>query len=226
MVSPSDSARSEAQSPGTPSAVPSGAVRLAALSETELVYYLSILRYVAREAGSAMCRHREKLMVVLDAALLVEERPGVRSRKVSKAAMHLLRVLLNALVSFRPLESRSVPEYLWRDPAWRRTHYRSWGRVIALADLGTCFSTSLLPLLLASAALAIAALAVLLRRRTKHRPEASPPPQPKEAAPAAPPATPTEEAAATPTEEAPSTTMEEASATEEAPLESLPPVVA
>ena len=135
MVSPSDPARSEAQSPGTPSAVPSGAVRLAALSETELVYYLSILRYVAREAGSAMCRHREKLMVVLDAALLVEERPGVRSRKVSKAAMHLLRVLLNALVSFRPLESRSVPEYLWRDPAWRRAHYRSWGQVIALADL-------------------------------------------------------------------------------------------
>ena len=52
----------------------------------------------------------------------------------------------------------------------------------------------LLPLLLASAALAIAALAVLLRRQTKHRPEASPPPQPKEAAPAAAPATPTEEA--------------------------------
>ena len=67
--------------------------------------------------------------------MLVEERPGVKSRKVLKASNHLLRALLGALVSFRPKESRSVPPQMWHDPTWRRSHYRSWGHVVSLTDV-------------------------------------------------------------------------------------------
>ena len=69
--------------------VAKGEVTLAALSETELVYYLYILEQVAQVAGDAMCKHKDKLHAVLDAAVKVEERAGVKSRKVIKAAMHL-----------------------------------------------------------------------------------------------------------------------------------------
>ena len=70
-------------------------MRLAALSETELVYYLSILRYVAREAGCDAPAQREAHGRAGRRAS--SKSADVRSRKVSKAAMHLLRVLLNAL---------------------------------------------------------------------------------------------------------------------------------
>ena len=82
-----------------------------------------------------MCKHKDKLQVVLDAAIKVEERPGVKSRKVIKAAMHLLRALLTSLVTFRPKESRSVPADQWNDALWRRTHYTSWGHVASLSKV-------------------------------------------------------------------------------------------
>ena len=110
-------------------------MKLAALSETELVYYLNILEQVAQIAADEMCKHKDKLHAVLDAAIKVEERPGVRSRKVIKGAMHLLRALLSSLVTFRPKESRSVPPHMWNDPHWRRTHYTTWGHVVSLSDV-------------------------------------------------------------------------------------------
>jgi len=34
-----------------------------------------------------MCKHKEQIQVLLDAAIKVEERPGVKSRKVISAAI-------------------------------------------------------------------------------------------------------------------------------------------
>ena len=194
------SARSQAQSPkgksGTPlsASVAKGEVTLAALSETELVYYLYILEQVAQVAGDAMCKHKDKLHAVLDAAVKVEERAGVKSRKVIKAAMHLLRALLTSLVTFRPKESRSVPAHMWNDPVWRRSHYQSWGHVVSLADVEVEWRGPSQEGLQWAADLQARYLAeplLLLRAFLKQEDgRGVPPPTPKRATPAAPPTPP------------------------------------
>lgn len=52
--------------------------KLALLSEQEIVYYLSMISYVAKETGDVLLPYREELTAVIDLALKVEERPGAR----------------------------------------------------------------------------------------------------------------------------------------------------
>lgn len=92
---------------------------LALLSEQEIVCYLSIMCYVAEQAGDTLLPYREEMTAVIDLGLRVEERPGARSVTVHKSVTKLMRSLCHSLVTCRPVETRSVPEEVWNDPAWR-----------------------------------------------------------------------------------------------------------
>ena len=130
---------------GTPTApdgsAMSGGYKLALLSEMEIVYYLNLIRYVADNAGDAVLPHRDQLMAAIDLALKVEERPGVVSLQVFKAANKLVRALIHSLVTCRPAEHRSVPPAVWNDPEWQKKHYESWGHVIDMASVDITWVT-------------------------------------------------------------------------------------
>ena len=108
---------------------------LAVLSEQEIVCYLSIVCYVAEQAGDTLLPYREEMTALIDHGLRVEERPGARSITVHKSVTKLIRSLCHSLVTCRPVETRSVPEEVWNDPAWRNTHYTSWGKVMYMKDV-------------------------------------------------------------------------------------------
>ena len=112
----------------------SGGYRLALLSEMELVYYLNLMRYVLDNAGDAAMPYKDKIMALVDLALVVEERPGVVSLQVFKAANKLVRALLHSLVTCRPKEHRSLSPSTWNDPEWQKKHYVSWGHVIDISQ--------------------------------------------------------------------------------------------
>ena len=119
----------------------SGGFKLALLSEMELVYYLNLMRYVADNAGDALVPYKEQIMSAVDLSLKVEERAGVLSLQVFKAANKLVRALLHSLVTCRPKECRSVPPTTWNDPEWKKRHYESWGHVIDMASADITWHT-------------------------------------------------------------------------------------
>ena len=119
----------------------SGGYKLALLSEMEMVYYLNLIRYVVDNAGDAVLPHRDQIMAAIDLALKVEERPGVVSLEVFKAANKLVRALIHSLVTCRPAEHRSVPPTLWNDAEWQKKHYQSWGHVIDIASVDITWIT-------------------------------------------------------------------------------------
>jgi hypothetical protein len=119
----------------------SGGFKLALLSEMELVYYLNLMRYVADNAGDALVPYKEQIMSAIDLSLKVEERAGVLSLQVFKAANKFVRALIHSLVTCRPKEYRSVPPKTWNDPEWKKRHYESWGHVIDMASADITWHT-------------------------------------------------------------------------------------
>mmetsp|Transcript_88473 Transcript_88473/g.235374 ORF Transcript_88473/g.235374 Transcript_88473/m.235374 type:complete len:2151 (+) Transcript_88473:23-6475(+) len=106
--------------------------RTSGLSEREMVYYLSAIQYVAEAAGDSLLPYKDDIHNALDEAMKAEERPGVPSLTVVKAAHKLIRSLLHSLLTCRLRECRCVPKDVWTDPAWRSSHHMSWGCSIPL----------------------------------------------------------------------------------------------
>eukprot|EP00960_Hanusia_phi_P076941 768630-Hanusia_phi.AAC.5 len=107
--------------------------KLALLSEMEMIYYLNIMRFVVENAGDAVIPYIDKVVAAVDLVLKYEERPGVISLQVFKAANKLVRSLIHSLITCRPKEYRSVDPKLWNNPGWKNLHYEHWGNVIDLS---------------------------------------------------------------------------------------------
>lgn len=95
---------------------------------------MSILRFMAEDAADSLMVYKEQLMAIIEQGMKVEERPGVVSNRVFKAANRLLSALIHSLITCRPKECRSVPPSLWNDPDWQRSHYDSWGKIISVKE--------------------------------------------------------------------------------------------
>eukprot|EP00736_Rhodelphis_marinus_P002602 Rmarinus@m.12288 len=106
--------------------------KLAALSEVELGYYLSILGHVVKLGGPRLVKYRKELFAVLDLTL------PLTKKKVFKPATKLLRNALRTLTTYNSTDFRSVPPSVWRSEEFQngKTPYKYWGiRMESVSDM-------------------------------------------------------------------------------------------